>query len=94
MSRRPDPGIQLLRALTRSAATSGASVTLRHDALAPWASATFVGGLHRVVAEGAAPDWLTALPTTELPLIGHYVADLTVASTVDGAVLTVLVLEE
>jgi hypothetical protein len=94
MSRRPDPGTQLLRALARSATAAGAPVTLHHDALAPWASATFVGGQHRVIAEGAAPDWVAGLPTAELPLIGHYVAGLTVEPTAHGGVLTALVLEE
>lgn len=94
MSCLADPGRLLLRALTADAARAAVAPVLSHDALVPWASATFVGGQHRVLVTGTALDgWLAALPEAELPLRGHFVASCEVAPTPTGAVLTVLVLE-
>lgn len=93
IGRGPDPARQLLRALARSADAAGCAVELRHEALTPWASATFNGGQHRVVVLGDAAVWLAGLPEAELALHGHYVASLAVEAGEGGAVLTVLVLE-
>ncbi|WP_139810020.1 hypothetical protein [Sphingomonas azotifigens] len=50
----------------------------------PWASVSFTGARHRIALEMAATDaayaWLAALPELDLPLRGHLVADLHVAS--------------
>lgn len=95
MTRRPDPAAQLLRALARAAAATGCAAELRHEALVPWASATFNGGQHRVAVAGPALDaWLDTLADADLPLIGHFVASLAVDRDGAGAVLTVLVLED
>ena len=91
-----DPVRRLLRALERSAAAAGCTVKLHHEALTPWASATFVGGQHRVAAI-TGPDaaaWLRGLATADLPLPNFYVASVAVEARESGAVLTILVLEE
>jgi hypothetical protein len=69
----------------------------------PWASATFSGARHRLLLEldasVVAQAWLVALPELELPLSGHLVADLHVATveTTDGvlcAAIEALTVEE
>lgn len=89
-----DPARLLLCALRRSAALAGCRVAIAHEALTPWASATFVGGQHRVAVAGERlNDWLATLPDADLPMRDHLVASLDVAPTFTGATLTVLVLE-
>lgn len=95
MIREPDPARLLLAALRRSAAAAGCAPKLVHAAETPWASATFVGGQHRVHVTGTELDvWLAALPEAGLPLWRHLVADLVVEARPGGASLLVLVLEE
>ena len=91
---RADPTGQLLRALRRSAAAAGCAVELRHEALTPWASATFTGGQHRIAVLGDAGGWLATLPEADLPLVGHFVAGCAVEGDGTGQWLTLLVLEE
>ena len=84
MSRGPDAGTLLARALLAAAEADGVALTLIASDWTHWASATFVGAQHRLsVAGPASPaldDWLTALPERELALRGHLVADLTVVA--------------
>lgn len=97
MSRWPDAGSQLERALVRSAADAGIRLTI-HTALAiPWASVTFTGARHRITI-AAAPSpalsaWLAKLPETEFRLRGHLVADLMTAGEVAAGELIEITLE-
>lgn len=82
MSRGPDAGTLLARALLAAAAADGVALTIADSSWTRWASATFVGAQHRLSVTGpfssALDDWLTALPERELALRGHLVADLTI----------------
>lgn len=82
MSRGPDAGTLLLRALRRDAAACGCAVDAEIAASTRWASATFTGARHRLMlcgAAGAALDaWLAGLPEADLPLRRHLVADVAV----------------
>jgi len=79
MSRGPDAGTRLARALEQS--RPGVIVVRRESS--PWASVTFNGARHRIaltlpdVAE--ADEWIESLPEADLVIPGHLVADLTVA---------------
>lgn len=83
MSRWPDPGMQLERALVRGAADAGIALHAESAGSTPWASVTFTGARHRLrVAAPVSPTldaWLAALPEAEFRLRGHLVADLAVA---------------
>ena len=85
-----DPAAQLLRALARD----GGAINLTHAGETPWSSATFVGAQHRVTAIGASDAWLASLSDAEFTLHGCFVAGIDVIRMSDGAMLTVLVLEE
>lgn len=80
MSRGPDVATQLARAI--EASRLGA-VVLAGDSR-PWASVTFSGARHRLALDaGAAAGldaWLAGLPERDMPLRGHLVADVVVAS--------------
>ncbi|HEU0043616.1 hypothetical protein [Sphingomonas sp.] len=90
-----DPARHLLRALRRSAAAACCEIVLAHEALDPWSSVTFVGARHRVVVRGTGmASWLAELPELDLPMSGCFVAGCDVEWAEDGAVLTILVLEE
>jgi hypothetical protein len=82
MSRGPDAGTLLERALLVSAETSGCPVTLVKSDWTRWASATFAGARHMFTLTAAASPafdaWLSALPEAEFALPGHLVADLVV----------------
>ena len=83
MSRGPDAGAQLERALMRGAADAGIRLTILAADWSRWASVTFSGARHRL-SISAAPSlqfdaWLAALPEAEFRLRGHLVADLAVA---------------
>lgn len=102
MSRGPDAATLLERRLRISAEAAGATIAVAASDWTQWASATFNGARHRltIVGEGAPfTTWVVALPEAELPLRGHLVADLVVATrqeTADGIVfgLEVLTVEE
>lgn len=84
MSRGPDVGTLLARALTASAAAGGCPVTVAAADWSRWASATFTGARHSIELS-AAPSpaliaWIAALPEAELVLRGHLVADLSVVA--------------
>lgn len=97
MSRWPDPGAQLERALVRNAAEAGVVLSLAMASATPWASVTFTGARHRlamVAARSASLDaWLAGLPEVEFRLRGHLVADLAVAGATNTAELIEVTLE-
>ena len=80
--RGPDAGTLLIRALRGHAAATGLTMHVESIACTPWASATFVGTLHRLtVAAVPVPglrDWIDALFEAEFAMRGHIVADLVV----------------
>lgn len=84
MSRTPDAGVLLERALARGAAEAGIGLAILAADWTRWASVTFSGARHRlsVAAEPSArlDAWLAALPDAEFRLRGHLVADLAVAA--------------
>lgn len=84
MSRGPDAGMLLERALLAEAAAAGCRVHVVTADWSHWASATFTGARHHVVLEGAdtaaLPGWIAGLAEAELPLRRHLVADLRVCS--------------
>lgn len=93
-----DAATLLARALIADAARAGLTVRSLAHRSHEWSSATFVGERHEVslIVDGDAADWLAALPTTDLPLRGHIVADLrVVGADGDAAVrIEVLTIEE
>ena len=80
--RGPDAGTLLIRALRSHASAAGVTMHIESIACTPWASATFVGTLHRLtIAAIPVPDhrvWIDGLPEAEFTMRGHIVADLTV----------------
>lgn len=84
MSRGPDAGAALERALVKDARAAGCAVEIAHADWQRWASATFTGARHQVMVEGTTGDevdaWLAALPETDLPLGGYLLADLAIVS--------------
>ncbi|MEO7691054.1 MAG: hypothetical protein ABIS51_17365 [Sphingomonas sp.] len=84
MSRGPDPGTALVRALEANARRAGCPVRLNASDWTRWASATFTGARHEVTLEaeesGALDGWLTELPEADLPIRGHLVADVIITS--------------
>jgi hypothetical protein len=80
--RGPDAGTLLIRALRSHASGAGVTMHIESIACTPWASATFVGTLHRLtVAAVSVPGlryWIDGLPEAEFTMRGHIVADLTV----------------
>ncbi|AOH83717.1 hypothetical protein AWL63_06790 [Sphingomonas panacis] len=84
MSRGPDAGVRLERALVASAAQAGCTVTIADASWVRWASATFTGARHTLWLTGAVGPaldrWLADLPEAELPLRESLVADLAVAN--------------
>ncbi|WP_404368245.1 hypothetical protein AB5I39_14380 [Sphingomonas sp. MMS24-J45] len=84
MSRGPDAGTLVRRAIERDARRVGYAVTLTLEQSTRWASATFVGARHRLSLGG--PDdtdfahWLDALPEANLPIRGHLIADLAIVA--------------
>jgi len=86
MSRGPDAGVRLERALIASAAQAGCAITITDATWVRWASATFTGARHRVWLAGdagpALDRWLAGLAEAELSLRESLVADLSIASMV------------
>ncbi len=80
--RGPDAGTLLIRALRGHASAAGVAMQVESIACTPWASATFVGTLHRLtIAAMPVPglrDWIDALPEAEFAMRGHIVVDLVV----------------
>jgi hypothetical protein len=88
MSRGPDAATLLDRALAVSARAAGVEFSAQDWTVTRWASATFEGARHVLHLDlrpsAAARDWLAALPEVELPVRGHLVADVVVASCEEG----------
>lgn len=84
MSRGPDAGVRLERALLASAAAAACTVAVAEATWVRWASATFTGARHTLwleAAESAALDrWLAGLSEAELAVRDHLVADLAVTA--------------
>ena len=82
MSRGPDVGTLLVRALYRDSVGKGCPLEIVTADWVRWASATFVGARHAMTwtaAPGPALEsWLTGLPEAEWDLRGHLVADVIV----------------
>ncbi len=96
MSRGPDSGVLLERALRGAAERGGVVLAIADAGWTAWASATFVGARHRLVLHAAAGDafdrWLAELPEAELPMRRHLVAELAVTARwrEDGAACAIL----
>lgn len=84
MSRGPDVGTLLVRALYRLSCTAGCPLEIVESDWVRWASATFTGARHamiwRAAPSVALDDWLAALPEAEVALRGHLLADITVSA--------------
>jgi hypothetical protein len=84
MSRGPDPGTALVRALEANARNARCPVRMNASDWTRWASATFSGARHELTLEADESDaldtWLTKLPEADLPIRGHLVADIVVTS--------------
>lgn len=97
MTRRAiDPTRRLGRALMRSAQATGCEITLLIEQSRPWHSATFTGARHEftfnAVAGGALDAWLVQLPSADVPVPGHLVADIVASSAAwSGGTTTVLI---
>ncbi|WP_414903152.1 hypothetical protein ACMT1E_07510 [Sphingomonas flavalba] len=92
MSRRADPLAALCRCLARRAP----GLTVIESRSRPWASVTFTGARHRVVAmvpDGQRAALLDGLDCDELPLPGHIVADIAAAEEGDAIVIEALTVE-
>lgn len=80
MSRGPDAGTLLTRAIAADARRAGCAITVASADWTRWASATFSGARHEIVlnasASAALDAWLAALPEADLSLRGVLVADL------------------
>ena len=87
-----DPPERLARVLVAHAARAGLAVEARVTATRTWASATFVGERCRIMVRGANAAWLESLSEADLPLPGHYVADLAVLTTDDATELEALLI--
>lgn len=93
MSRGPDVGTQLVRALLASAADAGCPSVLVASDWTRWASATFTGARYAIELRACASPhleaWLFTLHDAEFSLRGHLVADLVVtAFAQDGPTVT------
>lgn len=73
---------RLWRALERSAAAAGCTVTLIYQQALPWASATFTGARHKIMVasdtSAGLAAWVDQLEDADFNLPGHLVADLSV----------------
>lgn len=83
MSRGPDIGTLLVRALYRDSCRAGCALEIRESDWVRWSSATFCGARH-MMTWSAAPSpaldaWLIALPDADFILRGHLLADVSVA---------------
>lgn len=72
----------LATALRASAKRDGIDLTIVSQEWTRWASASFTGARHELVATAAdtpqLADWLGNLPEADLPIRGHLVADVIV----------------
>ena len=84
MSRAPDSGALLVRALHRASRAAGCPLEIVASSWTGWSSATFTGARHhshwQAKPSARLDAWLATLPDMEFDLGGHLVADLAVAS--------------
>jgi hypothetical protein len=84
MSRGPDAGTALIRAMEASAERAGCPIRVVASGATRWASATFAGARHELRLEAAEVEalgpWLAELPEVDLPTRGYLVADIQVQS--------------
>ena len=89
MSRGPDVGTLLVRALYRDAGRAGCALSIEESDWVGWASTTFSGARHAMrwsaLPSPALDRWLAGLADTELDIRGHLVADITVAGVARSA---------
>jgi hypothetical protein len=82
MSRGPDAGALLERALLRQAQAAGIDLSIVSAGWTRWASATFAGARHDLLLTAspspALDRWIADLPEAEFAMREHLVADLTV----------------
>jgi hypothetical protein len=103
MSRGPDAGVRLERALLAHAAAARCAVTIADATWVRWASATFAGARHTLWLEAATSAeldaWIADLPEADLVLRDNLVADLAItavarAGSTARITIEVLTLEE
>jgi hypothetical protein len=84
MSRGPDIGTALARAIDRQSRLAACPVEILAADWESWASATFTGARHRITVSAlpgaAAETWLTNLTDAEFAIRGHLVADMVVVA--------------
>lgn len=84
MSRGPDIGTLLVRALYRLSCAAGCPLEIVESDWVRWSSATFNGARHAMTWHAAPSDtldgWLAALPDADFTLRGHLLADVAVAA--------------
>ena len=82
MSRGPDAGTLLVRAVEADAFGMGCLIRIADSDWTRWASATFNGARHSLTLEAeetpALERWLAELPSTNLPIRGHLLADMVI----------------
>lgn len=82
MSRGPDAGTLLVRAVEANAFSAGCLVRIADSDWTRWASATFNGARHQLHVQAddspALERWLAALPDSSLPMRGHLLAEILV----------------
>ncbi|MEG3125557.1 hypothetical protein [Sphingomonas sp. GB1N7] len=82
MSRGPDIGMLLVRALYRDSVANGCPMKIVTSDCVRWASATFVGARHAMkwtaLPSPALDAWLAELPEAEFEMRGHLLADIDV----------------
>lgn len=85
MSRGPDIGTALTRAITQQARRADCTVEIVTADWEQWASATFVGARHQITLAAplnpAIERWLGGLADAEFAISGHLVADLAINAT-------------
>jgi hypothetical protein len=82
MSRGPDAGTLLVRAVEADAFGAGCLIRIADSDWTRWASATFNGARHQLHVEAddspALDRWLADLPDASLPMRGHLLAEMVV----------------
>lgn len=84
MSRRPDIGTALTRAIERQSRLARCPAEIVNAQWERWASATFSGARHRITVAllpcPASETWLSGLREAEFDVRGHLIADLDVVA--------------
>jgi hypothetical protein len=82
VSRGPDAGTLLVRAVEADAFGMGCIVRISGSDWTRWASATFNGARHELTLDAAESPalerWLGGLPDANLPIRGHLLADMVI----------------